>query len=88
MLNFVQKDEAGNPLSTEFGLSLYSDHQTFAIQEMPEESPAGQLPCSVDVIMDDDLVDKVKPGDRVQVCGVYKALPWKTTQSHSSGVFK
>merc|ERR1719464_1903552 len=67
-----KQDSEGNKLAIEIGLSVYKDYQKFSVQEAPESSPAGQIPRSIEVVCEGDLADKAKPGDRVQVTGVYK----------------
>lgn len=66
------KDDEGNALSTEFGYCIFKDFQVITIQELPENAPAGQLPRSTQVVLENDLVDACKPGDRVQVSGVFR----------------
>jgi DNA replication licensing factor MCM3 len=78
-LSVPVRDSDGNPLWMEFGLSQYQDTQTLLLQEFPEKIPAGQLPRSIDVLLEDDLVDAVKPGDRVDVVGVFRAVATGTT---------
>lgn len=83
---FPLKDIEGNPLTCEFGYSLFKDFQTIVLQEMPENAPTGLLPRSVEVVLEEDLADKVKPGDRVQAVGVYKAVA--TAQTTYNGYFR
>ena len=71
---FPMKDHNDNPLSAEYGYCVYKDSQTITLQELPENAPVGQLPRSIQVIFENDLVDKVKPGDRVQVSGVFRVI--------------
>jgi DNA replication licensing factor MCM3 len=86
---YPTKDDEGNLLETEFGLSTFKDHQTITLQEMPENAPMGQLPRSIELILDHDLVDRIKPGDRVMIVGVYRALSFAAQgQQTSSGVFR
>lgn len=84
---YPQEDKDGNALITEYGYCTYRDHQTISIQEMPERAPAGQLPRGVDVIMDDDMVDRVKPGDRIQLVGIFRSLGNRNAGS-GSAVFR
>jgi DNA replication licensing factor MCM4 len=44
------------------------------MQETPESVPEGETPYTVHLCAYEDLVDYVKPGDRVEVIGIYKAM--------------
>jgi DNA replication licensing factor MCM4 len=44
------------------------------IQEQPDAIPEGETPHTVKVYAFDDLVDVPKPGDRVEITGVYRAM--------------
>uniref|UniRef100_A0AAR2KNV4 DNA replication licensing factor MCM4 n=1 Tax=Pygocentrus nattereri TaxID=42514 RepID=A0AAR2KNV4_PYGNA len=51
--------------------SVFSDKQMIKLQESPEDMPAGQTPHTTVVYAHNDLVDKVQPGDRVNITGVF-----------------
>ena len=44
-------------------------------QENPNAIPEGETPHSVTMLCFEDMIDVAKPGDRVTVTGIYKALP-------------
>ncbi len=53
---------------------------------MPENIPSGLLGRSTDVILQDELVDQTKPGDRVIIIGVVRPIVF--SQTLSLGIFK
>ena len=52
--------------------------------------PAGQTPHTVVLFAHDDLVDKVQPGDRITVTGIYRATPLRVNprQRNVKAVYK
>jgi replicative DNA helicase Mcm len=55
--------------------SRFIDFQVVRVQELPEELPPGQLPQFFDLNMEGDIVNTARPGDRVVLSGVVRAVP-------------
>lgn len=51
--------------------SEYIDQQTLKIQEAPELVPTGEMPRSFLMTADRFLVDRVQPGSRVTIVGIF-----------------
>lgn len=56
-------------------LCVFTDKQYVKLQELPENIPDGTTPSEVTLILYDDMVDMVRPGDKVQVVGIFRAQP-------------
>jgi len=57
-----------------FNASIFSDKQHVKVQETPESVPEGETPQTIHLCGYEDLVDHVRPGDRVEITGIYKAM--------------
>lgn len=53
-------------------LCTFTDKQHVKLQETPEFIPEGGMPSHINLIVYDDLVDSVKPGDYIDVVGIYR----------------
>jgi DNA replication licensing factor MCM4 len=54
---------------------IFANKQQVKMQETPDAIPEGATPNTVSMCVFDSLVDEAKPGDRVEVTGVYRAVP-------------
>ncbi|MFW9940002.1 MAG: minichromosome maintenance protein MCM [Candidatus Thorarchaeota archaeon] len=68
--------------------SEFIDWQSIMIQEIPEDLPPGRIPRSVQAILTHDLVDTVKPGDRLNVMGIFKSVLAQSTKNYNSTLFR
>jgi len=53
--------------------STFVDWQMISLQERPEELPPGHLPRSVEGVLQGDIVDISRPGDRISLVGILQA---------------
>ncbi|ELP83537.1 DNA replication licensing factor mcm4-B, putative [Entamoeba invadens IP1] len=62
-----------NTLQIDHTRSEFIDKQIIRVQEAPESMPPGETPQTLHLLAFDLLVDSAKPGDRVEITGVYRA---------------
>ncbi|ORY57703.1 MCM2/3/5 family-domain-containing protein [Leucosporidium creatinivorum] len=53
----------------------FADRQIVRLQETPDAVPDGQTPHTVSLCLYDELVDLVKPGDRINLTGIFRSVP-------------
>ena len=64
----------------------FVDWQSLKLQESATEIPAGSMPRSVKVVLRNEMVEAVKPGDKVVVTGTLIVVPEVGAMSSKAGV--
>merc|ERR1719322_540892 len=63
--------QSQGPFEVNMEQTLYNNYQRITLQESPGKVAAGRLPRSKDAILLGDLCDICKPGDEIELTGVY-----------------
>lgn len=71
-------------------LCIYTDKQYIKLQETPETVPDGETPQTITLVSYEENVDYVKPGDRIEISGIYRAqgVRLNTKMRTTKSVFK
>eukprot|EP00055_Hartaetosiga_balthica_P011307 m.50870 g.50870 ORF g.50870 m.50870 type:complete len:903 (+) comp7538_c0_seq1:90-2798(+) len=64
--------QSRGPFSVNMEETVYRNYQRITVQESPGSVPAGRLPRQKEVVLLWDHVDFVKPGDEIDVTGIYR----------------
>lgn len=64
--------QSKGPFTVNMEQTAYRNYQKLTIQESPGTVPPGRLPRHREVICLWDLIDKAKPGEEIEVSGIYR----------------
>jgi len=70
-----QNCQSSGTMQIDHNRCCFLNKQLVKIQETPESIPDGETPHTIDIYCYDQLVDICKPGDRVEVTGIYRVQP-------------
>ncbi|KAL1964173.1 hypothetical protein VTN77DRAFT_7261 [Rasamsonia byssochlamydoides] len=71
-ISYCQNCQSRGPFTMNSEKTVYRNYQKLTLQESPGSVPAGRLPRQREVILLADLIDSAKPGDEVEVTGIYR----------------
>lgn len=71
-LSFCQNCQSRGPFTLNSEKTVYRNYQKLTLQESPGTVPAGRLPRHREVILLWDLIDSAKPGEEVEITGIYR----------------
>ncbi|KAI5954620.1 MCM2 [Candida jiufengensis] len=71
-ISFCTNCQSKGPFKMNSEKTLYRNYQRITLQEAPGTVPAGRLPRHREIILLSDLVDVAKPGEEIEVTGIYK----------------
>lgn len=62
-------------------LCRFLDRQLVKFQETPDSVPDGETPQTINLLTYEELVDSVRPGDKVEVTGIFRAQAGRLSQN-------
>ncbi|KAI2806380.1 MCM DNA helicase complex subunit [Blomia tropicalis] len=63
--------QSSGPFSLNMEETIYQNYQRITLQEAPSKVEAGRIPRSKDAILLGDICDTCRPGDEIELTGVY-----------------
>ena len=71
-ISFCQNCQSRGPFTMNSEKTVYRNYQKLTLQESPGSVPAGRLPRQREVVLLADLIDTAKPGDEIEITGIYR----------------
>ncbi|KAL1942774.1 hypothetical protein VTO73DRAFT_5014 [Trametes versicolor] len=71
-ISYCPNCESKGPFHVNSEQTVYRNYQKMTLQESPGSVPPGRLPRHREVVLLWDLIDRAKPGEEIEITGIYR----------------
>ncbi|THG95559.1 hypothetical protein EW026_g6122 [Hermanssonia centrifuga] len=71
-ISYCPNCESKGPFAVNSEQTIYRNYQKMTLQESPGSVPPGRLPRHREVVLLWDLIDSAKPGEEIEITGIYR----------------